>query len=341
MKNQKTNHHFGLIGICFLAFGFLQSSCTSLQQTTAVASDDLYDISTSNTTQRVATVNTVPEEQYQEFQNYQDDRYLRLKVANRNRWSAIDDFGYWNDPRFNTAYYPSYIGWNSWYAGYYGSSWYYPFGAPYYTMGWGGYYPYMNYGMGWGFNDFGYMGFGGFGGYGSMMGFGYGFGYGWNPYYAGYWNPYYSIYGGYGGYYGGGYPLRGNRYQNQRAMQNSAPNLSSYRNNRQYNNVNNSIQSNNGNVRYGGNPDLNSNFGNLMRRVVTNNPNTSQTNSFDRPARYFSNNNVGNSNQYKTNSNNSSNYSTPSYNSNTGGRSGGFNSSGSSTSHGRAGRGGQ
>jgi hypothetical protein len=43
-------------------------------------------------------------EEYQDYQSYQDDRYLRLKVANRNRWSTIDDWGYWNDPRFNNAF---------------------------------------------------------------------------------------------------------------------------------------------------------------------------------------------------------------------------------------------
>lgn len=339
MKNQKTSLRIGILGICILAFGFMQTGCTSLQQSTAVASDDLYDIPSTRSVQKETVINTAPEEQYQEYQNYQDDRYLRLKVANRNRWSDIDDFGYWNDPRYNFAYYPSYIGWNSWYAGYYGASWYYPFGGPYISMGWGGYSPYMNsyYSMGWGFNDFGYGGYG-FGGYG-FGGYGLGFGYGWNPYYSGYWNPYHSVYG-YGGYYGGGYPIRGGNYQNQRAMQNSAPNLASYRNNRQYNNTNNSIQNNNGAIRYSGNPDLNLNFGNLMKRVVTNNPNTAQPNSFDRPARYFSNNNVNSSNQYKTNSAPATN-STPSFNSNTGGRSGGFNSSGSSTSHGRAGRGGE
>ena len=147
-------------------------------------------------------------EGYQDYQNYQDDRYLRLKVANRNRWSTIDDWGYWNDPRFNNAFYPSYMGWNSWYTGYYGASWYYPFG-PSFSMGWGGYNPYnsFGYGMGWGFNDFGYGGFGfdgfGYGGFG-YGGFGYG---GWNPYYAGFWNPYGSYYQ-YGGIYGSSMNVR-------------------------------------------------------------------------------------------------------------------------------------
>ncbi len=343
MKNQKTRLSFLLVGISLVAFSFLQTGCTSLQQSTSIAADDLYDIPAKK---QVTETIVAPEEQenYQDYQNYQDDRYLRLKVANRNRWTAIDDFGYWNDPRYNNAFYPSYTGWNSWYTGYYGASWYNPFGYTM-SMGWGGYSPYMNsyYSMGWGFNDFGF-GYGGFG-YGGFGGFGYGgfggYGYGWNPYYAGYWNPYGSYYGGgYSGGYGGIPNHFGNNYQSRRAMQTSAPALNSYRNNRSYNNSNSSYQVINGNTRYTGNPNLNNNFGNLMKRVITNNPNAGQANSFDRPARYFSNNNnSGSTNQYKTNSTPSNN-NTPSFNSNSGGRSGGFNSSGSSTGGGRAGRGG-
>lgn len=41
------------------------------------------------------------EQEYQEYVSSQDDAYLRRKVANRNRWSSIDDFSYWNDCRFS------------------------------------------------------------------------------------------------------------------------------------------------------------------------------------------------------------------------------------------------
>jgi len=64
--------------------------------------------------------------------------------------------------------------------------------------------------------------------------------------------------------------------------------------------------------------------------VTTNNTNTNQANSFDRPARYFNNGGFSNSNQNK--SSNSNSYSAPSMNNNAGGRSGGFNSSGSAPS---------
>ena len=343
MITLKSHTSTKLLAVCLVSICILGTSCTSLQQSTAIASDDLYATPNQSTVaigsiksdRQLAQDVIEGEDAYQEYENYQDDRYLRLKVANRDRWSSIDDFGYWNDPRYNNAYYPSYLGWNSWYTGYYGASWYNPFGNSF-SMGWGGYSPYMNsyYSLGWGFNDFGYGGFGygGFGGYG-----------GWNPYYAGYWNPYGSYYyggGGYGGMYGGGMQHARPNPQT-RAMQTSGPGLSAYRNTRSYNNTNNSYNTTNGTTRYTGNPDLNNRFGNLVRRVVTSNTNTGQANSFDRPSRSFNNNSFGTSNQTKSASTQPTQTNTaPVLNNNAGGRSGGFNSSGSSSSPSRAPRGG-
>jgi hypothetical protein len=133
-------------------------------------------------------------------------------------------------------------------------------------------------------------------------------------------------------YYGGGvgnFPMQRNNYT-PRALQTSAPALAAYRTNRNYNNGNNFSNTTNGSTRYTGNPTLNSGFGNLLRRVTTNNTNTNQANSFDRPARYFNNGGFNNSNQNK--SSNSNTNTAPSMNNNAGGRSGGFNSSGSAPS---------
>jgi hypothetical protein len=41
------------------------------------------------------------QEEYQEYISSQDDRYLRMKVAHRNRWSSIDDYDYWYDSRYD------------------------------------------------------------------------------------------------------------------------------------------------------------------------------------------------------------------------------------------------
>lgn len=347
MNKDKMALNIRLFILSLITISCLGTSCTSLQQTTVAATDDLYYTPNNKETAKSNTaavsgnrysnqMDNQDQDEYQDYQSYPDDRYLRLKVANRYRWDALDDFGYWNDPRYNYSYYPSYGGWNSWYSGIYGSSWYNPFGISM-GFGWGGYSPYIGsyYGLGWGFDDFAYggMGYGygmGYGGFGYGMGYGYGLGYGWNPYHAGYWNPYagyYSYYGG-GGFGGGG--GRRIHYQDPRATQTSAPGLAAYRNaasSRNYNNVTNST---NGNTRYTGNANLNNNFGSLLKRVVTTNTNTNNANSWDRPARSFNSN--SNSNQYKVNSNNSSVTPQTSSNSNTGGRSGGFNSSSSSGS---------
>jgi hypothetical protein len=357
MNTRITSIPLKLMAASLVLISCFGTSCTSLQQTTVAATDDLYYTPSTEATKATAQtngdrnneqINNASEAEYQDYQSYPDDRYLRLKVANRNRWDAIDDFGYWNDPRFNYSYYPSYLGWNSWYSGFYGSSWYNPFGMNM-GFGWGGYAPYMsafNYGgWGWGmgWDDFGFagmgwggMGWGGFG-WGGMGWGGMGWG-GWNPYYAGYWNPYGYYYGGgYGGGFVGGIPNRRIHFQDPRATQNSAPGLAAYRRPSSNGNFNNTSNTVNGNTRYAGNANLNNNFGSLIKRVVTNNANTNYANSWDRPSRSFSNNN---NNQFKTtstNSSNNSNYSpATNSNSNTGGRSGGFNSAGSSTGGSRA-----
>jgi hypothetical protein len=358
MNKQKMAFQFRLILMGLITISCVGMSCTSLQQTAVATTDDLYYTPNNRETPSKANTdvarnenrydnryNANDEEQgeYQDYQSYPDDRYLRLKVSNRNRWDLIDDFGYWNDPRFNYAFYPSYGGWNNWYNGFYGSSWFNPFGINM-GMGWGGYSPYMNSfnNFGWGFNDFGYGGFGGLGwgggwGYGGLGygGFGYGgFGYGgWNPYNAGLWNPYAGYYDYYGGI-GGGFPGRRVHYQDPRATQTSAPTLASYRNPSTSRNFNNTTNVTTGSTRYTGNANLNSNFSNLVKRVVTTNSNVNNANSWDRPARSFNNN--YNSNQVNSNSNNNSNRSNFTPSSNSGGRSGGFSSSSAPATGGRA-----
>lgn len=358
MNTRITSSPLKLMAIGMILISCIGTSCTSLQQATVAATDDLYFTPSTEANNKETAKNNPKdqiqsdnEQEYQDYQSYPDDRYLRLKVANRYRWDGIDDFGYWNDPRYNYSYYPSYGGWNSWYSGFYGSSWYNPFGMSM-GLGWGGYSPYMSayYNSGWGYNDFGWGGFGygiGYGGFG-YGGFGYGgFGYGgWNPYYAGYWNPYGYYYGGgygYGGGYLGGFATGRVHYQDPRATQNSAPGLAAYRRpstSGNYNNITNTVS---GTTRYTGNANLNNNFGSLLKRVVTTNTDANYANSWDRPSRSFNNNSqvrTFSNNPVTTNSTN--NYTpsnntttTPSMNTNTGGRSGGFNSSGSSTGGGR------
>ena len=392
MNTKKANTNFRLIAICLVTFSLFGTSCTSLQQSASIATDDLYT-TPNNTNNTIASNKKVisaenwgmpnkvqnynsnqqnnstsqnnsnnsegvnaDSEEYQDYQNYQDDRYLKLKVANRNRWSTIDDWGYWNDPRFNNAFYPSYMGWNSWYTGYYGASWYYPFGSSF-SLGWGGYNPYSSfgYGMGWGFNDFGYGGFGyngfGFGGFG-YGGFGYGgFGYGgWNPYYAGYWNPYANYYQ-YGGMFGGN-PINIRNYDKFVPVQSNRTNLNPYmknmgqfrrvadvRENGSFVNSNNntgarsntpsSFRNSNSNSATNSNANSNitqpnsSSFSSLIKRVMNVNSNERAA-SFNNSSKNYSNQNNSNQSNTPIRSSSSPSFSAPaSSGSGSGGSSGG------------------
>jgi hypothetical protein len=74
-------------------------------------------------------------EAYQEYTSYQDDRYLRMKVANYYRWNSLDNFDYWNDSRYDFNVCNCKTGWNNYSAWnpsiYYGSR--YGYG---YNVGW-------------------------------------------------------------------------------------------------------------------------------------------------------------------------------------------------------------
>ncbi len=135
------------------------------------------------------------------------------------------------------------------------------------------------------------------------------FGLGWS-----YWSPGYYWNNWYSPYYGVVY------YKNPKVYTatTSGSNLSAFKN-RVYNNSNTGNYYNYNRSYYNKN-DGNQNFGSLVRRVFTpanNSNNNNNNNNWERPVRTFNNNN--------------SNFYTPP-SSNAGGRSGGFNSSGSSVS---------
>ena len=74
------------------------------------------------------------EDRYESYSS-SDDNYLRMKVRNRYQWDAIDDYGYWNDSRYDFGYscFPSrsvllnpYYGVGVW--------------NPYYSRPWGNWY---------------------------------------------------------------------------------------------------------------------------------------------------------------------------------------------------------
>jgi len=196
------------------------------------------------------------DDRYQEYVSTMDDRYLRMKVANRDRWGAIDNFSYWNDMRYDFS--PYSFGFanslNPWMMN--------PYVMNPWNIGFGfrpGFSAWNNF-FGSGFYGGGFYG-GGFYGGGMMNPIG------WN-------NPFYSVI----------------TYANPKSSiisGGSGSNLSALRN-RMYNNSN---SPKGGNWYAPGSNGSSNNFGNLVKRVFST-PSTpgGQSNSFDRSIRTFSNN---------------------------------------------------
>lgn len=124
----------------------LLSSCTTAFKA-GQTPDDVYfspgkEVAASERKERVEREE---EAQYQEYVSSLDDRYLRMKVANRSRWSSIDNFDYWYDSRYDfNCYnytginaYNSYRNWNpnwNWSLGYGYRSYYPGWNSPIYTL---------------------------------------------------------------------------------------------------------------------------------------------------------------------------------------------------------------
>lgn len=85
----------------------LLTGCSAVYQQ-GQTPDDLYYAQGRDVDTRQVK-NEDAEERYEEYVRTADDRYLRMKVANRNQWSSIDNFSYWNDMRYS---FPSNYGYN-------------------------------------------------------------------------------------------------------------------------------------------------------------------------------------------------------------------------------------
>lgn len=85
-----------IIPSLILALAF--ASCSTAYKS-AQTPDDVY-YSPAKEVNYVAK-NTNTRDRYQENITSQDDRYLRMKVQNRDRWQQIDDYSYWYDSRYD------------------------------------------------------------------------------------------------------------------------------------------------------------------------------------------------------------------------------------------------
>lgn len=229
------------------ASAVLLTSCASVYQTQQTP-DDLY-FSPTKVEPATKEVAQNTNDRYEEYISSSDDRYLRMKVANRNRWEVLDDYSYWNDSRFD------YYGYN-YFNNYYG----YGYNGYNYWNNWA-FYPSYN----WGFSNF--------------------YGYGYNPYFFGYtsfYNPYFSYYGGYyNPYYWGNNVIVHNNYGPRRYS--SGSNIAAYRNSN-YNNTNTPAGStparNNSSSSFGG-------LVRRVIAPPTGSPSGTPSTTVDRPARTF------------------------------------------------------
>jgi len=240
----------------------LISSCNTAYKS-GQTPDDLYFSPEKEISANAVRKQTQEGDQYQQYVSTMDDRYLRMKVANRNQWNAVDDFSYWNDMRFNFTPINSFNGFNNFYGNGFHGNMFNNFNNPW-NIGWNngwnnGFNSWGNNGWNNGFNSWGNNGWNT---WGNM---GWGNGLGWN-------NPMFTLI----------------NYTNPKAIpitSNSGSNLNAYRN-RTYNNSNDGNKYNNWST-----PSTSSNnksFGSLIRSVISTPSNGSGgSNSYDRPARSF------------------------------------------------------
>lgn len=137
--------------LSFLGAGLL-SGCSTIYQSGQTPDDVYYSPGRDGSTVREEEKRKDDQARYEEYISSQDDRYLRMKVANRNRWSSLDDFDYWYDSRydFSSRYYHPYNSYS--YYNPYSSGNYYGWNSGWnYALGYGGWRPSL--GMGWGWNS--------------------------------------------------------------------------------------------------------------------------------------------------------------------------------------------
>ncbi|NCI46118.1 hypothetical protein [Sediminibacterium soli] len=121
------------------------SGCSTAYKAGQTPDDVYYSPGREGLTAKEETRRQQDREDYDEYISSQDDRYLRMKVANRNRWSSLDDYAYWYDSRYDFCNYNNYSLYNTWNNGlyigvsyygrpYWGGGAYYGWNNPYYTL---------------------------------------------------------------------------------------------------------------------------------------------------------------------------------------------------------------
>ncbi|HRI21480.1 MAG TPA: hypothetical protein PLA68_11030 [Panacibacter sp.] len=76
---------------------FFSAGCSSAYKATSTPDDVYYS--------PAPPANAEVQDSYDDYSSSNsDDNYLRMKVRNRYQWNGIDDYGYWNDSRYDFGY---------------------------------------------------------------------------------------------------------------------------------------------------------------------------------------------------------------------------------------------
>ncbi|MBA4139171.1 MAG: hypothetical protein H0X70_01500 [Segetibacter sp.] len=142
-----------------LLVGFLAAMLTSCTAYKAGQTpDDVYYSPAKAAKERTETYSRRAD-RYEDYVSHEDDRYLRMKTRNRERWSTIDDYDYWYDSRYVPSYSYNYYrnNWNSLYLNNWNTGYYQPYNYGVYGYNnWSTYPGYYNNG----YSRYGYNGYG-------------------------------------------------------------------------------------------------------------------------------------------------------------------------------------
>jgi len=127
------------------------TGCSSAYRASQTPDDVYYSPARPGAAEKVARAQN---DQYEDYVSSQDDQYLRMKVRDRQRWSGLDDYAYWNDSRYVPYYTYDYYrnnNFNVYALNNWNNMYYSPYYSPYYSGAgyFNGYFsPYSYYGQG-------------------------------------------------------------------------------------------------------------------------------------------------------------------------------------------------
>ena len=123
-----------------ISIAVILTSCSTAYKT-GQTPDDVYYSPVKEVVAKNEDKEDDKKDKYEEYTSA-EDRYLKMKTRNRDRWQTLDDYEYWNDTRYQYYSYNTYR--NNWYNWYIWNTW----SNPYVSVGYSNhcccYSPYNN-----------------------------------------------------------------------------------------------------------------------------------------------------------------------------------------------------